>query len=341
MKAGNFAKLVLSATISFGLFGCTKSLPNPTGQVKLDASTYDLGELEEGQSKSATLVCKNLTAGDIGVDELAVSCACTGAHISDPVIHAGGQAKIYAEMKNAGRKGSFHSLITVNWHALGSSASGQVSAQIFARALSLVNVAPSRLDFGAVDHSSSPVHLDFDVTRGDSRQPWTNLQASTSAVYSSVRLQKTNDDKYTVQVSIDPARLPIGAFVGNVDLRFIDTKSQHTESRTVGFKGNVSGDIAFKPDALYFGKIELNTKKSGRIVLTDLKNRPMHVKEVKSSRDEQAFQFGECVQTSESSCVIPYDYVAGSERGDRSGRIEIVVDDGEQHTVSIPFMAFL
>lgn len=325
--------------------GCWKNTP-PTHQdagfpLVLEKKQLDIGDINEGESKSEVLSFTNVGKSPITIEEVTASCGCTSAKAEPDLIPPGGRGKLSVQLSAQGRRGKFGSQVNLRWAEKTGSRTGKCTAVVTGNALYSASLSPTYLDFAIFKKSDSLEPKTLELTRGTQPLPFTDITVESTSDSVSAEIQKISDQKWSIAAHVLPGKLPIGPLLASITLIFRDIQGNELIQREVRVRGEIKGLVTVKPKSLYLGVLAKNESKRGTICFEVPHGKSATIKTIRIEPDNNCMRF-ENVKPIERTEVASVGYIANhpGKPGNLSGRVIIEFADKELGEVAVPLILY-
>lgn len=256
---------MILAGVGAGLLYREWSRP-PAPLFQAQEGAIDLGDVWTQQDIHQSIPLHNRGQAPLELEITKISCGCTSAYLSSPVIEPSGRGSIDLVLKASDKEGPFQVAVGLKTN---DPATPEILLQIRGTAREIVSIQPRSLQFGSVEKDELPRSraLEIELSEFGPRDILNRARFESSAPYITFK-QKVEDDKLTLDVQL-AENIPIGVLREDLIIRFEDVQRY---SMKVPIMVRVLGRYTPQPDTFYFGHTQPETPISRSVVIPNVRS---------------------------------------------------------------------
>lgn len=339
--------VILIVTLAAAPLLCAEEAP----RIVFDSVNYDFGRVNQGENVVHRFVFRNRGGGDLEIERVRSSCGCTSTLLSANTILPGKKGEIKATFSTRGRKGRQSKSITVVSNDPDNS---RVRLTISGEIVLALNLIPPRLSlrdviFGEGESARVGVELSEDcehleITEVISTSPHIEAEVEDMVLprekgggrgwigrlFRRKKKEKEGPARTTLRVRVRP-EAPKGRLFGKVIIKYKDGKKGET---ALPVYARIVGNIAAKPERLFFGSISPEKGKEVSIVVTDRRGRKLVITRMEAGTVLLEVR-REPIDISSIRCIVKVK--PGAPPGVIRGCLKLFTDDDGESVLEVPY----
>jgi hypothetical protein len=286
--------------------------------------SIDFGAVPRDATTEHEFKITNLYKEDVHIAGVRASCGCTSPRIVNDTLSSHETGAIIAAFNTRGFTGQHSARVTVTfdrpqWAEVELNVRGYIRTDVV--------LEPGQVALGSVplgEKAEKKIKIEH-----YGRDDWKLTGVTSDATYIEPSLREVSRSSGRVVYELD-VKLNDDAPAGIINDRLVLATNDRREQFPVKVEGRVVTPLSVSPTSLVLGTLQPGQKVQKRIVVRGTK--PFTILEVRC--DDEAFAFDVPKQAG-AVHLIPVTFVAGSETGKISRKIEIVTDLAQQPTVEL------
>ncbi len=297
-------------------------------RVVFEQPVYDFGTVEQGEKVSHLFRFHNRGGRALRIESLKISCGCTAAVISDPLIPPGGQGTINATFDTSQFLGEKKKTVIVHTNdpeqpATTLTLQGEIRVEV---AADPPQVYVGRLAYGKAVSRRVEIVSDTDssieITQVTNTHPSVGVRTEP--------LERDGQRGKTLIVTV-AENAPLGRLNDQIT---VTTTSTKRPSVVIPVFGSVEGELLVQPPQVTFGVVQPGLAKTRTVTITNRSKTPVRISRVTSTARRVEAQLETITQGAEYTVVVKV--AANGQPGRIQGEVQVFTDHPLEKVLSIP-----
>ncbi len=311
-------------TLAVSLFATTASAQQ-WAEKMFPEKSHDFGAVPRAAKVEYEFVLTNLYKDDVHIAGVRSSCGCTQPRILKDTLKSHEQGAIIAAFNTRSFSGQRGARVTVT---IDRPKYAEVELEVHGYIRTDVVLNPGQVALGSVPEGQTAekkIRIEY-----SGRNDWKITDVTTSSPYLTATVKEAARSAGRVAYDLD-VQLKEGAPAGYLkDQLLVATNDRKATQFPVNVEAMIVSDLSVSPSVLMLGTLQPGQKVTKQIVVKGTS--PFKIVDVRC--EDGAFTF-ETTEEAKILHLVPVTFLAGSDSGKISQKIEIVTDLGENTTATL------